>query len=273
MNKISEYVALYGLNLLSALVIFIVGKWLAGVLTNSLEKLMAKRSVDPTLSSFIKSLSYIALMAFVFLAVLGKLGIQTASFIAVLGAAGLAVGMALQGSLSNFAAGVMLILFKPYKVGDFVNLGSAKGTVQEIHIFNTILSSPDNVKIIVPNAQATSGVIENYSANDKRRVDLIASISYGDDLLKAKKVLQDLVASDSRILADPAPTVAVSALADSSVNFVVRPWVKASDYWDVYFALTEKMKLELEKNGLHIPFPQRDVHVYTANADAGTVVS
>lgn len=265
-NKISEYITLYGFQILAAAVIFVVGKWLARAISNGLEKVMSKKSVDPTLCLFVKNLSYIGLMAFVILAALSKLGIQTASFIAVLGAAGLAVGLALQGSLSNFAAGVLLILFKPYKVGDFVDLGGAAGTVKEIHVFNTILASPDNVFIVIPNAQATSGVIKNFTTNPTRRVDLVIGVSYDDDLKKTREVIESVVNAQEGVLQDPAPTVAVSELGDSSVNFVVRPWCKREDYWAVKFALTEKIKVELENNGITIPFPQRDVHVYNATS-------
>jgi small conductance mechanosensitive channel len=191
--------------------------------------------------------------------------------IAVLGAAGLAVGLALQGSLANFASGVLLLVFKPFRMGDFVEIGGAKGTVQAIHVFNTVLNSPDNVRIIVPNAQVTGGSILNYTVNGTRRVDLVVSVSYNDDLKKARRVFEGVLAQDKRILADPAPAVAVSAMADSSINFVVRPWVKAADYWDVYFDLTEKLKLAVEENGMSIPFPQRDVHV-KADASAANLL-
>jgi small conductance mechanosensitive channel len=228
---------------------------------------------ETMLCQFLKDLVYAAGMTFVFIAVLAKLGIQTASFIAVLGAAGLAVGMALQGSLSNFAAGVLIVVFRPYKVGDFVKAGGEAGTVQEVQIFNTVLSSPDNVRIVVPNAQITSGSITNYSTNSTRRVDLVASISYSDDIRKAKQVLQKVVAAEPRVLKDPAPVIAVVKLGDSSVDLVVRPWVKSTDYWDAYFALTENIKLELEKNGITIPFPQRHLHVYSHTAAPNPVAS
>ena len=201
-------------------------------------------------------------MTFVVVVALGKLGIQTTSFIAIIGAAGLAVGLVLQGSLANFAAGVILIIFKPFKVGDFVMAGGEMGTVKEIQIFNTILAHPDNRKIIVPNAQVTGANITNFSAIENRRIDLVFGISYNDDMKKAKEALEKVVADDSRILKDPKPVIAVSELGDSSVNLVCRPWVKPTDYWNVYFSVTEKGKLELEKNGISIPFPQHDVHIY-----------
>jgi small conductance mechanosensitive channel len=227
---------------------------------------MDKAKVDPTLSKFVKNLTYSLLLVFVVIAALGRLGVQTGSFIAIIGAAGLAVGLALQGSLSNFAAGVLMIIFKPFRVGDFIEAGGAMGTVKEIQIFNTILNTPDNKRVIVPNAQVTGGNIVNYSVNGTRRVDLVVGVSYDDDLKKAGQVIESVLKADNRVLADPAYTVAVSELADSSVNFVVRPWVNGSDYWDVYFDLTEKIKVSLEENGLSIPFPQRDVHMISAPA-------
>ncbi|MBN1787513.1 MAG: mechanosensitive ion channel [Sedimentisphaerales bacterium] len=260
-TKIYEYLATYGLQVLAAIVIFVVGRWLAKVISNILGKVMTKAKVDKMLVNFLQHLCYVALLAFVIIAALARLGIQTASFIAVIGAAGLAVGLALQGSLSNFASGVLMLIFKPFKIGDFVEAGGAKGTVKEIQIFNTVLASPDNVKIIIPNSQVTGGNILNYSANGTRRVDLVIGVSYEDDLKKAQRVIEDVLAADGRVLNDPASTVAVSELADSSVNFVVRPWVSGADYWGVYFDMTEKIKLALDKNGISIPYPQRDVHM------------
>lgn len=261
LNKIYEYLATYGLQIIGALVILIVGRWLALIISNLIQKALIKARVDETLARFAKNLSYIAMLVFVVIAVINKLGADTTSFAVVVGAAGLAVGFALQGSLSNFAAGVMLIVFKPFKVGDFIEAAGQKGTVKEIQIFNTILNSPDNVRIIIPNAQVTGSNIMNYTVNGTRRVDMVIGVSYEDDLKKAQQVIRDVLAVDDRILPEPATTVAVSELGDSSVNFVVRPWVKATDYWNVYFDLTEKIKLSLDKNGITIPFPQRDVHI------------
>jgi small conductance mechanosensitive channel len=268
LHSVEEFLATkgvdYGLRILAAIVIFLVGKWLTRILTNLIGRAMAKAKIEPTLVSFVKNVCYVGLIVFVAIAALSALGIQTAQFIAVVGAAGLAIGLALQGSLSNFASGVLLIILKPFKVGDFVELAGIKGTVQEIQIFNIVLNSPDNIRVTIPNAQVTGGSILNYTINGSRRVDLVFGVSYGDDINKAKKVIESVLAGDSRVLKDPAPTVAVVALSDSSVNFVCRPWVKPADYWDVYFDTTAKVKLALESNGLTIPFPQRDIYIKSA---------
>jgi small conductance mechanosensitive channel len=264
-DTIKQFLATKGADfassLLVAILIFVIGRWLSILISTIIARVMIKAKVEKTLVNFVQHLCYIALLAFVIIAALSKLGIQTASFIAVVGAAGLAVGLALQGSLANFASGVLMLIFKPFKIGDFVEVAGTKGTVKEIQIFNTVLASPDNVRVIVPNAQVTGGNILNYSANGTRRVDLIIGVSYEDDLKKAHDVIEQVLVDDDRILKDPPATVAVSELGDSSVNFVVRPWVKAADYWDVYFDVTAKVKLALESNGLTIPFPQRDVHI------------
>ena len=256
-----KYVAENAINILYALVIFLIGRWIAKLIANIAEKAMIKAKIDPTLYRFAKNIVYLTLLIFAILAALAKVGIQTASFIAVLGAAGLAVGLALQGSLANFASGVLLAFFKPFRVGDFVEIGGKTGTVKEIHIFNTIINSPDNLRIILPNSQVTGGSITNYTVNGTRRVNLVIGISYEDDIKKAKEVIEKVLTDDERVLSDPAPLVAVKELADSSVNFVVRPWVKAADYWDIYFGMTERIKLALDANDITIPFPQRDVHI------------
>lgn len=267
LNKIYGYLATYGLKFIAALLIFFIGKWLAGVVSRLVEKLMIKANVDKTLASFLRHISYAILFIFVVIAALSKIGIQTTSFIAILGAAGLAIGLALQGSLANFAAGVMLIIFKPFKVGDFIEAGGTLGAVEEIQIFNTVLNAPDNRRIIVPNSKITGDNISNFTGIDKRRIDLTFGISYSDNIKKAKEILEKLVISDSRVLKDPKPVIAVSELADSSVNLVCRPWVKPGDYWGVYFDTLEKGKAELEAGGMCIPFPQRDVHVYEEKKD------
>jgi small conductance mechanosensitive channel len=218
--------------------------------------------MDETLAKFLVALTRITLLTLVIIAAITALGVEPVSFVAVLGAAGLAVGMALQGSLSNFAAGVMLIIFRPFNVGDYVEAGGSAGVVQEIRIFSTILNTPDNKKVILPNSTVTGGNIVNYSANDTRRVDMVFGIGYDDDIKAAKEILEQIVAADNRVLKDPAPKIAVSELADSSVNFVVRPWVKTEDYWNVYFDITEKVKLTFDEKGISIPFPQTDVHLH-----------
>lgn len=262
-SKLVEWISFYGIKVLAALAIVIFGRWIAKLVRNIMRRMMKKNNVDDAVVSFVSSVTYNALLAFVIIAALGQMGIQTASFVAVLGAAGLAVGMALQGSLSNFASGLMMIIFKPFHVGDFVEFaGGANGTIEEISIFTTALKSPDGKKIIVPNSKITSDVITNYSAKPERRVDIIASVSYRDDLDKVQRVLERIVKEDSRILAEPAPAIVVAELGSSSVNFAVRPWVKNSDYWDVLFSLNEKIKKTFDQEGISIPFPQQDVHIY-----------
>lgn len=261
-GQLQELFVVHGIKILIALVIFIVGRWIVKAIRNFLKSMMTKKNVDPEVNSFVCSLIYVTLLVFVIIAALAQVGIQTTSLIAVLGAASLAIGLALQGSLANFAAGVLLIIFRPFKVGDYVECAGTAGTVDEMQIFTTQLKSPDNKKIIIPNAKLLGDVITNYSAKETRRVDLVIGVSYGDDLQKVEKVLRDVLSKDERVLQDPAPTVAVLALADSSVNFAVRPWVKTGDYWSVYFDLTKSIKMRLDTEGISIPFPQRDVHLY-----------
>ncbi len=255
-------VTLYGIKIVGAIAIFIIGKWAAKIVTSIVKKMMMKTDVDETLVKFVGNLVYFALLAFVIIAALGNLGIQTASFVAIIGAAGLAIGLALQGSLSNFAAGVLLLLFRPFKVGDYIDAGGASGSAFEIQIFNTILKTPDNKKIILPNSAVTSSKIVNYSAEPTRRVDLTVGIGYGDDLKKAKEVLHSLIDAEERILKDPEAMVLVAELADSSVNFAVRMHVNSADYWGVYFDMTESVKLRFDEEGISIPFPQHDVHLF-----------
>lgn len=224
--------------------------------------MMTKSKVEETLISFVGNLTYIALLIFVIIAALNQLGFQTTSFIAIIGAAGLAIGLALQGSLANFAAGVLMIIFRPFKVGDCIEAAGVAGVVEEIEIFTTQLRSPDNKTIIIPNASVTGGSITNYSAKDIRRVDMVIGVGYGDDLKRVREVLEEVLAKDDRILDDPAPTIGVMELGDNSVNFAVRPWVKTEDYWGVYFDSTETVKRRFDEEGISIPFPQRDVHLY-----------
>lgn len=257
----------FGIRVVTAIAIFYIGRLGVGLLTRGLRKLLQKQEVDETLETFVCNLARMALLAFVVVAAINALGIQTASFIAVLGAAGLAVGLALQGSLSNFAAGVLIVMFRPYKVGDWIDAAGVSGSVLEVQILTTALKTGDNKRVIVPNSQIMGSIITNYSAHDTRRIDLVVGVSYSDDLDKVRETLLSIVAADQRILDDPAVTIAVSELADSSVNFVVRPWVKTADYWGVLFDLTETIKKRFDAEGISIPFPQRDVHIYQAALD------
>ncbi len=257
----------FGINLITAIVIFFIGKWVVALVIKGLMKAMQKGDVDTTLRRFIANLARMLLMLFVIIAAINALGVQTASLIALIGAAGLAVGLALQGSLSNFAAGVLIVLFRPYKVGDWIEGGGVSGAVEEVQILTTVLKTGDNKRVIIPNSQIMGTTITNYSANDTRRVDLVVGVSYSDNLDEVRKELQDLVAADDRILDDPAVTIAVSELADSSVNFVLRPWVKTTDYWGVHFDLTEAIKKRFDEVGISIPFPQQDVYIHNVAAD------
>jgi small conductance mechanosensitive channel len=259
----------FGLRILGALVIFIVGRWVAQRVRGALRSQLGSRGVDPTLVPFTASLVYWGLMAFIILAVLGTVGVQTASAIALLGAAGLAVGLALQGTLSNFAAGVMLLIFRPFSVGNWVEVGGAAGAVQEIGIFSTILHTGDNIRVIVPNSQVYGQTLRNLTANPTRRIDLVIGVGYDDDLQVARDTLLKVLTSDDRVLEDPAPNVQVSELGDSSVDFIVRPWVRTGDYWPVRWDLTRRIKEELEAAGCSIPFPQRDVHLHGADGTGG----
>ena len=254
-----------GINIALAILIFYVGKVVVGFIIRALGKVMQARDVDKTLETFLSNFLRMALMVVVIIAAISQIGIQTTSFIAIFGAAGLAVGLALQGSLSNFAAGVLIVLFRPYRVGDFVEAAGIAGSVEQVQILTTILKTPDNKQIIVPNSQIMDSVITNYSANDTRRVDMVFGVSYSDDLDKVHSVLKEMVEAEDRILDDPACTIAVSELADSSVNFVVRPWVKTADYWGVHFDLTEAIKKRFDKEGISFPFPQQDVHIHKAD--------
>jgi small conductance mechanosensitive channel len=260
-ETVSDMIGLYALNVAIAIVIFVVGKWLARKIADFANKMMSKNSkVDATLANFLDDIIYYVLIVIVVLTALKQLGVDTTSFFAILGAAGLAIGLALKDSLGNLASGVMIILFRPFNVGDFINAAGVTGKVEEVSIFNTILITPDNQKIIVPNGSISSGSITNINAKPERRVDLLVGISYDDDIKKAKNILTSLVEADERVLKDKGITVAVSELADSSVNFVVRAWVKTADYWDVKFDLTENVKVTFDKEGITIPYPQQDVH-------------
>jgi small conductance mechanosensitive channel len=270
LENIWALVTVWGIRVIAAVAIFIVGIWVAKLFRKIIGKVLANRNVDPTIGSFVGNLAYYAMLAFVVLAALGQLGIQTTSFIAIIGAAGLAVGLALQGSLANFAAGFLMIIFRPIKVGDVIEGAGTSGTVEKIQIFTTQLLTPDNKTVIVPNASLTAGNIVNYSTTGTRRVDMVFGIGYEDDIDKAKQIIAETIAEDERILKSPAPLVAVSELADSSVNFVARPWTKTEDYWGVYFDLTETIKKRFDQTGISIPFPQRDVHVYEHKSESAS---
>jgi small conductance mechanosensitive channel len=259
-----DMVMIYGPSLVLAILTLIVGMWVINKVVSGVDKAM-KGKVEPTLLRFMHSLASIGLKAMLLISVASMVGIETTSFIAVLGAAGLAVGLALQGSLANFAGGALILLFKPFKVGDLIEAQGFIGTVREIQIFNTIISTGDNRRVIIPNGALSNGSMININAESTRRVDLLFGIGYGDDINKAKEVLQRVVAEDSRILKTPEPTIAVSALADSSVNFVCRVWVNTADYWVVFFAMHENVKKAFDAEGVSIPFPQRDVHIHNAN--------
>ncbi len=257
-----EFLIQYGPRVLAAIAIFFIGKMLARWLRRIVVRVMNRADVDPMVTGFAASMVYIGLMVFVVMTALGQVGIQTTSFLAVLGAAGLAIGLALQGSLANFAAGFLLIIFRPFKVGDVIEAAGVTGKVDAIQIFTTTLRTPDNKTIIVPNAKLGNDNIVNYSTQKTRRVDLVVGVSYDADLKEARAVLQDIVESDERVLKDPEPQIVVGELADSSVNFFIRVWVNAPDYWNVFFDANETVKLRLDEAGIGIPYPQRDVHLY-----------
>jgi small conductance mechanosensitive channel len=263
LETITYWVSTYTLKLLAAILIFIIGKWISRKVSDLIGKLLEKNKIDTTLVGFLENIIYYTLLIVVLIAAAGQLGINTTSFLTIVGAAGLAVGLALKDSLSNFASGVMLIMFRPFQVGDLVNAGGVLGKVDKITVFNTMLNTLDNQRVIVPNSLITTSVITNVNANPTRRVDLVMGISYDDDIPKAKEILNRIVKEEKLVLSDPAPKIAVSELGDSSVNFVVRPWVKPDDYWDVYFGLTEKIKIAFDNAGICIPYPQRDVHFFT----------
>jgi small conductance mechanosensitive channel len=257
----NTYIVPWGINISLALAVFIIGRMVAGIIVSLVEKLLAKAKMEEILINFISSIVSAVLTLFIIVAALDRLGVDTTSLIALMGAAGLAVGLALQGSLQNFAAGVMLIIFRPFKAGDYVDAGGTSGTVETIKIFNTVLKTPDNREVIVPNGAIYGGTITNFSARATRRIDMVFGIGYGDDIRKAKEVIKAILESDERILKDPEPLIAVGELGDNSVNFNVRPWVNSGDYWPVKFDLNERIKLAFDENGISIPYPQMDVHM------------
>ena len=254
----------FAANLLAAIAVYVVGKWAAGILTRLLRKVFDRANVDETLSRFLTNIARYALLTFVILMALDRLGVDTKSMAAIMAAAGLAVGLALQDSLANFASGVMIILFTPFRVGDFIEAAGTSGVVEEISIFSTLMRTGDNKQIIVPNGAIIGGTIVNYSAKTTRRIDMVVGCGYDDDLRAVKAFLTALVETDERILKDPAPVIAVSELGDSSVNFVVRPWVNTEDYWAVLWDLNERVKLGFDERGFSIPFPTQDIHLHQA---------
>jgi small conductance mechanosensitive channel len=256
----------WGIKVIAALAIFIVGRWIAKGLRRGVRRMMEKGGADPIIIGFVGSIVYIALLAFVVVAALGQLGIQTTSFIAILGAAGLAIGLALQGSLANFAAGFLMIIFRPFKVGDFIEAAGVAGVVKDMQIFTTTMKTGDNKTIIIPNAKLSGDNIINYSAEENRRVDMTVGVAYDADLSKVRDVLDDIISKDDRIMSDPPPLVVVGELADSSVNFIVRLWTKSEDYWGVKFETTETIKNRFDEAGIGIPFPQHDIHIVSGSA-------
>ena len=264
---ITMYAIPWGINIVTALIIFVIGRVVAKVIVSAMKKVLQKSKVDEALVGFLGNILYAALLIVVAIAALEQLGVKTTSVLAIFATAGLAVGLALKDQLSNFAAGVMLIIFKPFKVGDFVEAGGTSGVVETISIFNTLMRTGDNREITVPNSQIFNGTITNVTARDTRRIDLTIGIGYGDNIAQTKKVLQEILSNENRILIDPAPVILVAELGESSVDFAVRPWVKAGDYWTVRSDLLEKIKTEFDARGISIPFPQRDVHLYQAAAN------
>lgn len=268
-ETLMNYFTMYGFSILAAILILIFGLWAAKLVRRMAQKLMDKRNVDPLISSFICTVLHVLLVLFVVIASISKLGVQTTSLIAVLGAAGLAVGLALQGSLSNLASGVIIISLRPFKVGDYVEIGSNAGMIENIQLFYTKMRSPDNKEIMLPNSTITSSAITNYNARSERRCDMVYGVTYDADLDKVRRIIQELLDKDERVLEEPAPMIVLGELSDSSINFWVRPWVKTEDFWSFKWDYTEALKKRFDEEGITIPFPQRDVHVYQHGEVAG----
>jgi len=265
-NYLDLYIIPWGIDLVLALTIFIAGRWLARAISKMVKRLMKKAGVDEILTSFIGNMLYFSLLIVVMIAALDKLGVNTSSILAIFAAAGLAVGLALKDSLSNFAAGVMLVMFKPFKAGDFIEAGGTTGVVEKLRIFSTVMRTGDNREITIPNSFIYGGTIINYSARDTRRIDLIFSIGYGDNIRQAKALIEEAMSEDERILKDPTPVILLMELGDSSVDLAARPWVNSSDYWVVRGDLMERVKEKFDANGISIPYPQQDLHLYKADA-------
>ena len=266
MSYAIEITSNFGLKLLTALIVVIVGKQLVKILLKVVKVALEKANTEETVRIFIANLLNTVFTVIIFVAAINQLGVETTSIIALLGAAGLAIGLALQGSLANFAAGILIVIFRPYKVGDYIEAGTNVGTVKDIQIFSTVLRTPDNKTIVVPNGSIMDGSITNYSEQPTRRIDIIASCSYEDDLDKVKQVLKTILDSEERILTEPKPQIAVSELAESSVNFIVRPWVNSSDYLPVMYSLLEQIKKTFDQEGISIPYPQSDIHIHEKKA-------
>ena len=262
LDSLIEIGSSISISLLMALAILIIGRQLVKLILRLITVALEKSNVEDTVRIFVTNLLNTLLMILVFIAAINQLGIETTSIIAVLGAAGLAIGLALQGSLSNFAAGILIVIYRPYKVGDYIEAGNYAGTVKDIQIFSTVLKTPDNKIVVVPNGSIMNGSIVNYSDQDTRRIDLIISCGYEDDIDKVRSVLEDILKKEKRVLKDPKPQIAVTELADSSVNFIFRPWVKRTDYLPVYYSLLEEVKKRFDKEGISIPYPQSDVHIH-----------
>ena len=261
-NSITEIAADFGLRLFYAVLIIFGGRWVVKLLLKIIKSALEKTTVEETVRIFVANLLNTLLMVIIFIAAINQLGIETTSIIAMLGAAGLAIGLALQGSLANFAAGILIVMFRPYKVGDYIEAGSSGGTVLDIQIFSTVLKTPDNKVVVVPNGTIMDSSIINYTGQETRRVDIIASCGYDDDIDKVKDILKNILDQDERILEEPEPRIAVSELADNSINFIVRPWVKSSDVLSVKYSILEQIKKRFDAEGISIPYPQRDVHIY-----------
>ncbi len=272
MEKLEQYtdmlmnlVSTYGLKLVGAIITLVLGLWVVKKISEFFDKTLKKKEIDPSLRPFLSSMVNTLLKVFLVVTVLSMMGIEMTSFVAILGAAGLAVGLALSGTLQNFAGGVIILILKPFKVGDFIDAQGYSGSVSSIQIFNTILKTPDNKTIIIPNGGLSTGALTNYSTEPTRRVDWTVGIGYGDDIEKARKILLEILTADERVFKDPAPFIQVSALADSSVNLATRVWVNAGDYWGVFMETNEKIYNEFNKLGINIPFPQMDVHLHKQN--------
>lgn len=266
----NQQISDFALDVVFAIAIFFIGKWFAGFAQRIYRKVLEARQVDPVLISFTANIVYALLLVIAVIAALDRLGVPTTSAVAIVGASTLAIGLALQGSLGNLAAGVMIIIFRPFRIDDFIEAGNVVGIVTDLNIFETHLKTPDNKKVILPNSQITGGAITNFSANDTRRLDLVVGVSYDDDIRKVKQVLSEILESDEGVLKEPKYTVGLLEMADSSINFAVRPWVKTAEYWDVFFRLQEAIKIRLDEEGITIPFPQQDVYMHQIDSKEKT---